>query len=101
MLISQGVNIYPSAVADVVAGMRPRTTGQIQIRAEDEGPSIEGPVPLTVEYDEASDLSALNTELENKIRGELLFRADIELVPKGTLAPESGMKSSLVHRSGG
>jgi phenylacetate-CoA ligase len=101
MLISQGVNIYPSAVADVVAGMRPQTTGQVQIQVEDEGPSIEGPVPLTVEFDEASDLSALKTELEDKIRNELLFRAEVELVPRGTLAPESGMKSSLVHRPGG
>ena len=98
MLISQGVNIYPSAVADVVAGLRPQTTGQVQVQAESEGPSIEGTVPLTVEYDEASDLSALKSELEDKVRNELLFRADVELVPKGTLATEGGMKSSLVQR---
>jgi phenylacetate-CoA ligase len=101
MLISQGVNIYPSAVSDVVAGMRPRTTGQMQIQAEDKGPSIEGPVPLTVEYDEVSDLPSLKAELEDRIRKGLLFRADVELVPKGTLAPESGMKSPLVRRSDG
>ncbi len=101
MLISQGVNIYPSAVADVVAGMRPQTTGQVQIQAGYEGPSIEGPVPITVEYDEASDLSALKTELEDRVRKELIIRADVELVPKGTLAPESGMKSPLVRRSDG
>jgi hypothetical protein len=73
----------------------------VQIQAEDEGPTVEGPVSLRVEYDEASDLSALKTELEERVRKELIFRADVELVPKGTLAPESGMKSLLVRRSDG
>ena len=74
---------------------------QVQIQAGDEGPSIEGPVPISVEYDEASDLSGLKTELEERVRKELIFRADVELVPKGTLASESGMKSPLVRRLNG
>ncbi len=98
MLICQGVNIYPSAVADVVASLRPRTTGQVQILVDGPGPSVPAPVPLEVEHAAGeSDLAALTAELEERVRRELLFRAKIELVPAGTLA-KGGMKSSLVRR---
>lgn len=98
MLICQGVNIFPSAVADVVASLRPRTTGQMQIEVDGPGPSVAAPVPITVEYSEEPDLERLEAELEQRIRRELLFRAKVRLVPKGTLA-QGGMKSALVRRS--
>lgn len=41
MLIVRGVNVYPSAVADVVRSFRPRVTGHIQIQADGPGPSVE------------------------------------------------------------
>ena len=46
-------------------------------------------------------MDTLKGELEDRIRSELLFRTEVELVPKGTLATEGGMKSSLVKRPGG
>jgi phenylacetate-CoA ligase len=98
MLICQGVNIHPSAVADVVASLRPRTTGLLQIEAGGPGPSVEPPVPITVEFGEEPDLEGLAAELEQRIRRELVFRAKVQLVPSGTLA-RGGMKSALVRRS--
>ncbi len=100
MLICQGVNVYPSAVADVVAGLRPRTTGAVRIEVDGEGPGVVPPVPLTVEVGAEGDLPSLKAELEERLRRELLFRAAVELVPAGTL-PQGGMKTSLVRRRSG
>ncbi|HSB18048.1 MAG TPA: hypothetical protein VLE22_26590, partial [Bryobacteraceae bacterium] len=46
MLIVLGVNVFPSAVKDVVAGFYPRTTGEVQILLEQPGPAV--PPPLKV-----------------------------------------------------
>lgn len=98
MLIVHGVNVYPSAVADVVRSMRPRVTGHMQIQADGPGPSIEPPVLIRVEYEEDKDLDSLKAELQRKIRQELVFQAAVELVPAGTLAPKGVMKTKLVVR---
>lgn len=97
MLTCQGVNIYPSAVADVAASFKPRTTGHIQIKAG-QGPVVHPPVQIRIEYDQEDNLTALKEELERTIRDQLIFRASVELVPKGTLAPKGGMKTPLVAR---
>lgn len=98
MLICQGMNIYPSAVADVVASFRPQTTGRVQIEIAGAGPAVEAPVPLVVEH-ESGEGDELRAAIEGKVRRELLFRASVRLVPPGTLTA-SGMKQSLVRRVG-
>jgi phenylacetate-CoA ligase len=94
MLICQGVNVYPSAVADVVAAFRPRTTGQLAIEVAGAGPSVAPPVSILVEANENGGLKA---ELEARIRSELVFRADVRLVEPGSLA-RPGVKTALVRR---
>ena len=94
MLICQGVNVYPSAVADVVAAFRPRTTGQLAIEVAGTGPSVAPPVSILVEETENG---GLKTELEARIRSELVFRADVRLVEPGSLA-RPGVKTALVRR---
>jgi phenylacetate-CoA ligase len=98
MLIVRGVNVYPSAVADVVRSLSPRVTGHIQILADGPGPTVEPPVRIKVEYGEDGDLDGLKKDLEGRIRRELIFTADVELVEPGTLAPKGGMKTKLVVR---
>jgi phenylacetate-CoA ligase len=98
MLIVRGVNVYPSAVADVVRSFRPRVTGHIQIQADGPGPSVEPPVRIRVEYGEDRDLDTSKTEIEQKIRQELIYQVAAELVPEGTLAPQGAMKTTLVAR---
>lgn len=98
MLICRGVNVYPSAVADVVRALRPRVTGHIEIQADGPGPMVEPPMRIKVEYEEESELEALKAELEQNIRRELIFQPSVDMVPKGTLAPQGGMKTKLVAR---
>jgi phenylacetate-CoA ligase len=98
MLIVAGVNVWPSAVKDVVTAMHPRTTGALQILLDAPPPGVEPPLRLQVEYGpEASDLPALKQELERTLREQLVVKADVELVPPETL-PRFEMKAQLIRR---
>jgi phenylacetate-CoA ligase len=98
MLIVAGVNVWPSAVKDVVEEFHPRTTGALQILLPHAGPQLSPPLRLQVEYgDEVSDLRSLKTDLEQTIRAKLIVKTDIELVPPETL-PRFEMKAQLVRK---
>lgn len=95
MLIVRGVNVFPSAIKDVISSFVPRTTGEMQIILEEEGPAVEPPLHIKVEhgYDvKPEELSALKKELEKEIRDKLIFRADIEFVGPRSL-PRYEMKT--------
>jgi len=98
MLILRGVNVFPSAIRDVVAELHPATTGALQILLPRPGPRVEPPLRLVVEYGrEAIALPALASELKERIRGRLQIAVAIELVPPDTL-PRSEMKTQLIRR---
>jgi phenylacetate-CoA ligase len=97
LLIVNGVNVWPSAVSDIVAGMHPRTTGALEIVVPEPPPAVKPPLRVRVEYaPDAGDLRELKTKIEDSIRSRLIARADVELVPAGCL-PRSEMKSRLVR----
>lgn len=98
MLIVRGVNVWPSAISDVVGGLRPRTTGAVQVLLAAPGPKVEPPLRLQAEYGpEATDLDALKRELEGTLREQLVVECDVELLPPGTL-PRFEMKAQLVRK---
>ena len=98
MLIVLGVNVFPSAVKDVVSELRPRTTGEIQILLDQPGPKVKPPLQVRVEYGpDVQDLAALKKEVEGVIRGRLVVPAHVELVPAGTL-PRFEMKAQLIKK---
>jgi phenylacetate-CoA ligase len=98
MLIVLGVNVFPSAIRDIVAELHPATTGALQILLSRPGPRVEPPLRLVVEYGrEAMALPALASQLKELIRGRLQISAAIELVPPDTL-PRSEMKTQLIRR---
>ena len=99
MLIVKGVNVYPAAIRNVVAGFVPRTTGQIRVVLERPGPKVMPPLKLVVEYGpdvEKSQLPDLASELENRIHDKLKVRPKIDLVQSGTLQ-RSTYKTKLVE----
>jgi len=98
MLIILGVNIFPSAIKDVVTSFRPRMTGEIQILLEQPGPKVEPPLKIRAEYAEpVSDPGTLKSEIEQALRQKLVFRAEVELVPEGTL-PRFEAKAQLIKK---
>jgi phenylacetate-CoA ligase len=101
MLIVLGVNVFPSAVKDVVSGFYPRTTGEIQIILDEPGPRVAPPMKVVAEYaDAASDLGVLKAEIERKIKSVLTVSTFVNLVPAGTL-PRYEMKGQLLKKAYG
>lgn len=98
MLIVAGVNVWPSAVTDVVMQLHPRTTGAMQILLGTPPPKVEPPLRLQVEYgSSAVDLALLTRELEELIRDKLIVKCSVELVAPGTL-PRFEMKAQPLRR---
>jgi len=97
MLIVLGVNVYPTAVRDVVGTFQPKVNGILEILLDQPGPSVEPPLRIKVEHAAgAGDLKALKKEIEDAIRQKLVFRADVELVSEGSL-PRYEYKGALVR----
>jgi phenylacetate-CoA ligase len=99
MLIVLGVNVFPSAIKDVVSSFHPRTTGEIQIVLHEPGPKVAPPLNVVVEYaDTCADLRGLKREIEGKIKAALTVNAALDLVPAGTL-PRYEMKGQLIKKN--
>lgn len=98
LLFVAGVNVWPSAVKDVVASMQPRTTGAMQILLSDQGPVVRPPLRLQVEYGpDEEDLEGLRADVEQALRDKLVVKASVDLVPPNAL-PRWEMKAQLVRR---
>ncbi|AEA28033.1 phenylacetate--CoA ligase family protein [Pseudonocardia benzenivorans] len=98
LLFVAGVNVWPSAVKDVVASMAPRTTGAMQIVLSDPGPLVRPPMRVQVEYGlDVEDLDELRVDVENMLRDKLVVAATVDLVPPNSL-PRWEMKAQLVRR---
>jgi phenylacetate-CoA ligase len=98
MLIVRGVNVFPSAVRDVVCGFRPDVSGHVLVRPADAGVKQQPPLPVTVEL--ARDIepaASLAEAIRERIRAVLVVQTRVELVPWGSLQ-RSEYKSKLVER---
>jgi phenylacetate-CoA ligase len=98
MLIVRGVNVFPSAVREVVSAFAPDVSGHILVRPEAPGVKQEPPLPIVVEL--ARDSGAgegLADSIRERIRNVLVVTTRVELVPWGSL-PRSEYKSRLVDR---
>ncbi len=97
MLIVRGVNVFPSAVREVVSAFSPEVSGHILVRPRSEGVKQEPPLPVSVELARgAAADSALAEAIRERLRDVLLVQTQVELVPWGTLA-RSEYKSKLVE----
>jgi phenylacetate-CoA ligase len=94
MLIVRGVNVFPTAVREVVARFQPRVTGAILIQPRSRGVRQEPPLPIVVEGD-----AALAETIAAEIRNTLTFAAQVRMVAPKSL-PRSDYKSKLVDFSG-
>ena len=98
MLIVRGVNVFPSAVREVVSTFAPATSGHILVRPRAPGVKQEPPLPVSVELarNAAAD-DSLAGAIRDRLREVLVVQTQVELVPWGTLE-RSEYKSKLVER---
>jgi phenylacetate-CoA ligase len=98
MLIVRGVNVFPSAVRDVVSAFAPSVSGHILVKPQAAGVKQEPPLPVAVELGEdATADETLATEIRERLREVLVVQTEVELVPWGSLR-RSEYKSTLVAR---
>jgi phenylacetate-CoA ligase len=95
MLIVRGVNVFPSAIREVVSEFAPAVSGHILVKPQSPGVKQEPPLPVAVEVarEGAVDAAAISA----KLREVLAVRTQVELVPWGALQ-RSEYKSTLVQR---
>ncbi|MDX6546520.1 MAG: phenylacetate-CoA ligase [Gaiellales bacterium] len=96
MLIVRGVNLFPSAVREVVGEFLPRVSGNIRVRPRTAGVKQDPPLPVAVEL--ARDMPAadgLADEIRDRLRSVLVVQTSVDLVPWGSLE-RSEYKSKLV-----
>ena len=92
MLIVSGVNVFPSAIREVVGEFRPHVSGHILIRPSRPGVKQEPPLSVVVEGDDPR----LAEAIRERIRAVLIVQTRIELVPHGSLE-RSDYKAKLVE----
>ena len=98
MLIVRGVNVFPSAVREVVSAFSPQVSGHILVRPQTEGVKQEPPLPVTVELARAGvPDDSLADAIRERLRNVLVVQTKVELVPWGSLQ-RSEYKSKLVER---
>ena len=98
MLIVRGVNVFPSAIREVVSAFAPQVSGNIAVRPQTLGVKQDPPLPVAVELaPHAAPDQALAGSIREKLRDVLVVQTRVELVPWGSL-PRSEYKSQLVER---
>lgn len=99
MLVVRGVNVFPSAMRDIVGAFAPAVSGPISIRPAARGFRQDPPLQVVVELAEGVGGDAgLSDRIRGRVRDALLVTTEIVLVPHGTL-PRSDYKSKLVDWS--
>jgi phenylacetate-CoA ligase len=98
MLIVRGVNVFPSAIREVVSAFAPEVSGHVLVKPQAAGVKQQPPLPVSVELArdaEADD--ALAEAIRDRLRQVLVVQTRVDLVPWGSLR-RSEYKSRLVER---
>ena len=95
MIHLRGNNVYPSALEDVIR----RFPGVAEYRIEVDASETLAVLRIEVEPQQPGDGSALAEGISHAIRDALLFRAEVRIVPPGTL-PRYEMKAQRISRKG-
>ncbi len=101
MLKVKAVNVFPSAVKDVICSFMPETTGEFRIVLYEPGPAIHTNLELKIEYGEQTrpdETDALAERLKKTIKERLVFTPVIKMIPPNTL-PRSEYKVDYFERA--
>ncbi|KGJ87861.1 phenylacetate--CoA ligase family protein [Thalassotalea sp. ND16A] len=98
MLLIKGVNVFPSAVRDLVMSFQGEVTGNVRIVKGSDSPVIEPPMIVKVECvgePDSKALAELKQRLETIIQRQLRFKANIVLFYEGELPMEYGATGKI------
>ena len=95
MLIVRGVNVFPSAIREVVSQFTPQVSGHVLVKPTSAGVKQDPPLPVAVEL--APGGEADPDAIRARLREVLVVQTDVQLVPWGSLQ-RSEYKSTLVQR---
>jgi phenylacetate-CoA ligase len=99
MFVVRGVNVFPAAIAEVLAGAWPTLREFVVVLPQ--GPTYDA-IPLHVEIPAgAPDPSELAARITSRIKEVLGCACTVELVPEGTLARSEGKTSRVLRPSEG
>jgi phenylacetate-CoA ligase len=99
MLIVRGVNVFPSAIREVVSAFAPDVSGHIVVKPQTQGVKQQPPLPVSVELAQgAAGDDSLAEAIRRRLREALVVQTRVELVPWGSLQ-RSEYKSKLVEHS--
>jgi phenylacetate-CoA ligase len=102
MLIVRGINVFPSQIEDVVAGI-PEITDQFQVLLDRTQHRLDE-ITVQVELEENAftgelrDLAEARKHVENELKKVLNIRTNVELVEKGTIPRTSGKAKKVIDR---
>jgi phenylacetate-CoA ligase len=97
MLIVRGVNVFPSAVREVVSAFAPQVSGHILVKPPAAGVKQEPPLPVSVELARGVEVdTGLAEAIRDRLRDVLVVHTRVELLPWGSLQ-RSEYKSKLVE----
>ena len=98
MLIVRGVNVFPSAVREVVSSFAPRVSGYVVVKPRADGVKQEPPLPVAVELARGAEADEeLADAIRARVREVLVVQTAVELVVWGSLQ-RSEYKSKLLER---
>lgn len=99
MVHVRGVNVFPTAIAEVLAYFHDELSGEFQIVLDTPPPYNQLPLRVELAHPISADaFENLNAQLVRALQERLNFRATIEFVPRGTL-PRTESKTSRVVRT--
>jgi phenylacetate-CoA ligase len=98
MLTVKGMNVYPQAIAAVIARFRPEVTGVFRIRLDQPGPMVKPPLRLRIEHAGLAPdaVAALEARITAECRAALRVSPEFEWLPPGSIPREAG-KSKLIE----
>ena len=101
MLIVRGVNLFPSAVQDVVSSMKPMVGGVMRVLADFAGHTTQENLKLLVERapQATSDTDAeVARQVETRVRNALAVKVDVRMVRHGFFDAPGAQKVALTLR---
>jgi phenylacetate-CoA ligase len=100
MLIVKGVNVYPAAIRDIVAGFVPDVTGEMRIVLESPPPRVVPPVKLKIAHGKGiakANLAGLADRIREALHNSIKIRPDIQFVGPQEL-PKETRKTPLFEK---